>query len=418
MRYRLPGLGGNVSRLNRQALACVVSVIAAWGCADDPVSPAAMVAPDARVVDGRQDALPVIDALDAAVGDAGARTDRGLDGSADAGGAISDATPAADAGPETDARLPDAGIVCAVTTAQAERARRPVDLLWIIDSSPSMHDEIAQIQAKLNAFAARIADSGLDYRVALVSAEADLQTPGRDYIGVCIPPPLSRADGCPDTNSERYLHVREPVHSADGLDVMLGAADVLDGFLRPEARLHVVMVSDDDHRRDVALGDLQAANLGADLVFHSIVTLLDYVGGCGVFDEDEICSCGDERGRQYIALSEQTGGRVLDLCTEDWDPLFAALNEEVAAAAEIPCAFDIPEVRGAVVDPARINVSFVGLDGMRTELFNVDDCAEDAQGWRFDDPISPQRVLLCPNACGAIAGEVEIEFGCDIRKAP
>lgn len=413
--------------------------LGAVGCADDPTSGGG--APDAgeRVRDrgageapiavadaepGALDAGPVADAgpapLDAAPGgpaadgapptpDAAAPGPRS-DGGGPAPTADAGAAPRADAGGQAG--------VCGRATAEAERARRPVDIVWVIDSSPSMDDEIAIIQARLNDFALAIGDSGLDYRVALVAAEADLQTPGRDYFGVCIPPPLSGAPGCPDADSAVYRHVRAPVHSADALDVLLANAAELDGFLRPEARQHLVVVSDDDHRADRRLAELVEAGFGADLVVHSVVTLLDYVDGCGVFDPDEVCSCGDERGRAYIALSEATGGRVLDLCSDDWAPIFDALNTEVEAGAEIPCAFDIPEVNGAVIDPQRINVDFVAPDGAVTPLFNVDDCAADASGWRFDDPAEPTRVLLCPGACGAREGAVTVEFGCEIRKQP
>ena len=375
---------------------------------------ASMGTQDVRIVDAtRRDAAEgdgqTPGAADGALMDGGAHAigDRGLQPAADAAGTDG----------EADA-VPADGAICGEITGQAQAARRPVDIVWIIDSSPSMRNEIAIIQDKLNAFTARIAESGLDYRVGLVGAEQDLQTPGRDYFGICIPPPLSGAPGCPDTDSEIYRHVREPVHSANGLDILLGAVGQLQGFLRPDARLHVVMVSDDDHRQNVTLADLTGAGLGMDLVFHSIVTLIDYVDGCGVFDPDEICSCGDERGRRYIALSEGTGGLVLDLCEADWDPLFGALNAQVEMGAGIPCAFDIPEVRGAVIDPDRINVDFVAPDGTRTPLFNTDDCQTHPEGWQFDDPDHPTRVLLCPEACGDIEGEVHIEFGCEIRKLP
>ena len=382
------------------------------GCADEPEAEAGSEAPrrlqDARTLAPERGDAIVADDSDAAPQDPGSDDPLAADA-----GVSPDAEPAV----TLDGGAPeDGGLVCARTSARAEAAFRPVDILWVIDSSPSMDDEIAIIQDRLNAFTARIADSGLDYRVALVGAEQDLQTPGRDYFGICIPPPLSGAPGCPDTDSETYRHVRAPVHSADGLDVLLASMDQLRGFLRPEARLHVVMVSDDDHRQPVTLEDLTGAGLGADLAFHSIVTLLDYVGGCGVFDENEACSCGDARGRRYIELTERTDGLVLDLCSEDWDPLFDGLREQVEVGARIPCAFQIPELPGAVVDPARVNVVFVAPDGTRTDLFNVDDCAAHPDGWRFDNPEAPTRVLLCPDACGAIEGDVEVEFGCEIRK--
>ena len=77
------------------------------------------------------------------------------------------------------------------------------------------------MQRNLNDFTTRISMAGLDVRVALVAAEADLATAGRDYIGVCIPPPLSAADTCPDVDSETYKHIRLNVHSSDPLSKMV-----------------------------------------------------------------------------------------------------------------------------------------------------------------------------------------------------
>ena len=81
----------------------------------------------------------------------------------------------------------------------------------------------------------------IDVRVALVAAEADTATPDRDYLGVCIPPPLSAADTCPDVDSESYKHIRLNVHSSDPLEKMIEVAPQLGGF-RDHALKHIVFV--------------------------------------------------------------------------------------------------------------------------------------------------------------------------------
>ena len=64
----------------------------------------------------------------------------------------------------------DAG-TCATETAVPENGTRPVDIVWVIDGSPSMDDTIAIIEANVNAFAARIGASDLDYHVVLIGAD-------------------------------------------------------------------------------------------------------------------------------------------------------------------------------------------------------------------------------------------------------
>ena len=315
-------------------------------------------------------------------------------------------------GPDSDDG--DDGAICGTLSARAHASLRPVDIIWVIDSSPSMDDEIAIIQDNLNAFTARIGASGLDYRVVLIAAEEFTPTNGRDYFGVCIPPPLSGAPGCPDTDSERYLHVREGVHSADALSKLLATRPQYAHFLRPGAGLHIVVVTDDDQGRGADVDDFFAAGFGDSVYVHSIVDEVGRPAGCGPFGDP--CSCGDARGQTYIDLSEETGGVVVSVCSEDWAPIFASLEARVRQGNEIPCTFVIPTPVGAVIDFERVNVDFVDADGARTPLLYADDCDAHPNSWRYDDPEAPFAIELCPAACGAIDGDVEVEFGCDTRK--
>ena len=107
-------------------------------------------------------------------GDALAGSDRGT--AADAAGPATDATtPSGDAtiadtdarsvgdalppgpdGPRDDARIS----ACATLTSAAAPATRPTDIVWLIDGSPSMRQEIDTVTANLNDFAAAIGAAG------------------------------------------------------------------------------------------------------------------------------------------------------------------------------------------------------------------------------------------------------------------
>ena len=179
-----------------------------------------------------------------------------------------------DAGPEPvqdagNGPRPD-GMVCGTVSARALGAKRPVDIVWAIDSSPSMDDEIETIQANLNTFALNIGDSNLDYRVILIGSDRDLSggvdiPELHDHIGICVPPPLSGAPGCPDTDSERYLHVRSPIHSDDALAVTMSTFGQWQTFLRDDARMHLIFVSDDDHASAVDRAELLQLGKAVDL---------------------------------------------------------------------------------------------------------------------------------------------------------
>ena len=327
--------------------------------------------------------------------------------------------PGAPADDEEDAENEEGGededdSVCGTLSARAHASLRPVDIIWVIDSSPSMDDEIAIIQENLNDFTARIGASGLDYRVVLIAAEEFTPTNGRDYFGVCIPPPLSGAAGCPDTDSDRYRHVREGVHSRDALSMLIATRPQYQDFLREGAGLHIVVVTDDDQGGGADVEDFMAAGFGDSVAFHSIVDEVGRPAGCGPFGDP--CACGEARGRPYIDLSQRTGGVVVSVCSEDWAPIFASLEERVRTGNEIPCTFIIPTPVGAVIDFDRVNVDFVTEDGARTPLVYSDDCGAHPNSWRYDNPEAPIAIELCPGSCGAIEGDVEVEFGCDMRK--
>ena len=311
-------------------------------------------------------------------------------------------------------------MLCGEVTERAIEATLPIDIVWVIDSSPSMDEEIAQVQSNLNAFTARIAMAGLDVRVALVAAEADIATADRDFLGVCIPPPLSAVDSCPDVDSDQYKHIRLNVHSRDPLAKMIEAAPQLSGFFRTGSIKHIVFVTDDDAGWGVDAEEfLMTINqdpLLRGATIHSVVDLVGYMSSC-VFDDN--CSCGDERGQSYIDLSEQTNGGVFSICEEDWAPLFALLEERVIEGTELPCSFAFPQdTRSVMFSPDEVNVYWTPVGETERVVSRVDDQGRcgDQEGWYYDHPMAPSLITLCPASCGETQGEVRFEFGCMVVK--
>ncbi|MBT6179994.1 MAG: hypothetical protein HOI23_22315 [Deltaproteobacteria bacterium] len=330
-----------------------------------------------------------------------------------------------DTGTDDNGTTNDGGDACAAVNAAAQNVTLPVDIIWVIDASPSMDEEITLIEANLNAFVDQITDSGLDYHVILIGSDSQHYDASvqHSYYEICVPPPLSGAAGCPDTDSDNYLHVRRGVHSSDGLDIAASTYSQYQHFLRPEALAHMVIVTDDNVGWGMNGNEFMDFVANATepgfpngLKFHSIVETIAYDPNCA-FDDN--CSCGWEKGTDYIDLSESTGGLVHSVCSEDWNPIFDALAENLLEGTAMPCDFLIPEPGPNLeVDPGETNVVLVSEDGLeRTTLLNVvgaNMC--EGQTWYFDDLDNPTTVHLCPAACGAISGSVEIEFGCETVK--
>jgi hypothetical protein len=73
-----------------------------------------------------------------------------------------------------------------------------------------------------------------------------------------------------------------------------------------------------------------------------------------------------------------------------------------------------------------VNVRYTSPSGFATDLGKVDSasaCAEVEEGWSFDDPARPNKVVACPQTCtqiqaGGNDSKLEILFGCATAKAP
>ena len=147
--------------------------------------------------------------------------------------------PAEDPGPgltpAPDAGTPDSGPVsCAGTTVEAEIVPLPADIVWIIDNSSSMSDEIAAVRAGINAFADQLASSGIDYHLVMLSKRGTGTT--NDISPVCVPEPLAGPD-CGD--SARFLHSNfagQGIRSIQPLEQLLGSLGQTRGYTPTDER--------------------------------------------------------------------------------------------------------------------------------------------------------------------------------------
>jgi hypothetical protein len=81
---------------------------------------------------------------------------------------------------------------------------------------------------------------------------------------------------------------------------------------------------------------------------------------------------------------------------------------------------DYPLPGGRTVDPDKTNIQFTEANKSETFFFvgTKDDCAKaDTNGWFFDDPVAPTKIVLCPDTCSrvqaSVDGKIDIVFGCD-----
>lgn len=122
---------------------------------------------------------------------------------------------------------------------------RPIDIVWMIDSSGSMADEIATVESEINAFATALDAAGGNNQLHLIADR------GTGSFEMCVLPPLG-GNGCTD-NVPRFRHYdtngtdRAMVHSSNALGRAIqqyGAgwgANLIDG-----SYIAFIVTTDDD----------------------------------------------------------------------------------------------------------------------------------------------------------------------------
>lgn len=290
---------------------------------------------------------------------------------------------------------------CGTLTQKAETRLRPADIVWIIDTSPSMVDELAAVQQNLNNFATSIASAGVDHHVIMM-APLDIA-----------------ADTALGMDPAHYLHVLSPVDSHNALQLLLDQYDDYKAFLRPDAALHFVVVTDDESF--LAATDFRtqmAQRAGKPFIFHSIASEdnngFGCIGACGL----PIVCGAFAPGREYYALSDATGGEKISICVSDWSAVFGPLEHAVIESAPLPCEYGIPTPpSGASLDPNKVNVEVVAPANAAKTLpraTSMQACGSE-QAWFYDDPSAPKQIRMCPAACEAVSGggSLQIKLGCE-----
>ncbi|MCY1064133.1 hypothetical protein OV090_05155 [Nannocystis sp. RBIL2] len=354
---------------------------------------------------------------------------------------------------------------CGTQSAEPVLVPRPVDIIIVIDNSGSMAAEIKGVQDNINDnFAEIIGESGLDYRVILISRYGKYTS-----TQVCIEAPLSGIPkgGCtnppsqPINNAGKFYHYSVEIDSTDSwcrlLDTFNGVQQDLFKFapkgwqawLRDDAFKIMIEVSDDrvvcshgnDHyndnntiagganaadKFDAKLRELSPLHFGPtpetrNYSFYSIVGLsFNDPPDQPYSAEDPIvttkCPSGVNGGIGHQSLSVATGALRFPLCdTTSYDALFQALASGVIADATIACDFAIPAPpEGKQLDEESVLVKFTPMNAMEAEVFEqVEDAGSCApKSFYLDDG----KVVLCPETCVAVQNdkeaEIEVEFKC------
>jgi hypothetical protein len=315
-------------------------------------------------------------------------------------------------------------------SAEAQAELQPADIIIAVDTSGSMDEESAEVQANLNNFATIISNSGIDVHVVLIADSS-----------VCIPAPLG-AGACPgaDENLPKYQHVQQGVGSTNALDLIVSTYPQWKASLRPNATKTLAVVSDDNS--DTSAADFTNLLLALDppmfqgFKFDAIVSfenpatcvsgcIQNFCQGCGKCCPSCMVLAANE-GAVYKQLVQQTSGVSGDLCDQNFDPVFQDMATGIVQNSKLSCDYTIPPVpAGETFEAGKVNVLYTPGGGMPQAILNVPGGAPDcgmSGGWYYDNIASPTKILMCPATCAILQadakGKIEIQFGCETQTVP
>lgn len=316
---------------------------------------------------------------------------------------------------------------CGATVQRAQRMPRPVDIIFGVDTTGSMGEEIAFTEENMNEFSKQIASAGVDARVTLISGLKDGMQPIPIYLdGVCIAAPLG-AGQCPaDARPPGYVHVPQALADWDILQQYIDLYPMYQPYLRESSFKTFVSISDGDiagnpvgqqpvHSADTFIAAVEQLEPASRMWESWRYSAIYSFSSCGV---------GNQVGATHAELVQRTHGVAGDLCLQDFKPVFDELAKQVTLVATLACDWVIPSPpTGESFDTEKTNVRLT-LDGQPEQLSKAQGAAGcgSREGWHYDDEGAPRRVVACPATCARIQAAREAEasvlYGCETIVLP
>ena len=284
----------------------------------------------------------------------------------------------------------------------AQAPNNKVDILWVIDDSNSMAEEQQQVAEGIGVFAAQMETSGTDFQLGVTSTSVDAF--GGALIG--DPPFLTNADtNYQEAFRQRALIGTEGSDKEKGLAAaalavsatMIGPGGLNEGFVRPDAQLLVVFVSDEEDCSDNgALAGEPATTCYThqellEPVSRYVVDLWNAKGGdrdlvnVGAIVGTDASACADEvwPTTRYREMVRANGGIIGDICQASWDVLLADLGLNAVGIRSI---FKL--TKAAEPETIVVTVNDVEVAGSPTDGWTYD-----PETWyiEFHGPAVPER---------------------------
>ena len=328
------------------------------------------------------------------------------------------------------------GDTCVAESAKAQPA--PVDVIWAVDGSGSMAEEIERIRTQINDdFLQILMISGLDWNLTMIARRG---TAGGLLQSLCVNSPPAGAN-CGDGPS--FQHINCGVHSNNALASLAMTYTGADPgftpsvgsgpctavfnlewdqrtwipFMRLEATKVLVVVTDDES--DVSASEFDNWTMQQGTMFgtpqNRKYVLHGIIGG-RTGNPSAPCATADAPGLIYQELANLTGGTVASICENNWTPIFNTIASSIVN--RLSCEYPVPDPpAGETLDPNKVNVVYTPSGSAPETILRDEtaDCDGGADGWQWGP--NHETIVLCGDACARVkAGSnatLDIEFGCE-----
>ncbi len=328
---------------------------------------------------------------------------------------------------------------CSTTSAQALSA---VDIIWVIDNSCSMGDEIDKVRSNVNnSFVPIIQASPIDWRLIMFTAR------GTGDLQVCVDSPLG-GPNCGD-NPPRFFTSNCEVGSFNSLTLLqanylsivnplfCAGATPWGKHLRFDSTKVFVEVTDDEaggpfgggkpaQDFDGWLTDQSdppgtpapgyfGTQSNRKYIFHGII-------GMDPNDPNSKCqsatNASEAPGKQYQLLANATGGLLASICEDDWSAIFNNIANGIVD--RLSCEYTPVPPQGEELDPSKVNVTYTPNGNGTPEKVLQDPNNPCVDGWQWN--AEQTKILLCGALCDRVRDDpnakVDIQLGCKTEIAP
>ncbi len=304
----------------------------------------------------------------------------------------------------------DAGPACNPGPIRIALRENKLDLVVAIDTSGSMYPNMSGVNDWLTkSLTPRLNDPTVDAQLmVLVDLEdfrlmvklSERRQPGKP--GIWKP-------------SDGGINLHAEVQSSDALDVLLESASQPSGWLsrlRPDAAVHVLVVTDDSPMPGVAekfierltklAGDRLGPAWAPKFAFHGLLGIETSAEAWVLVPNrpavERLAACGVNPGVEYQAIAQATGGLRGSVChpasmNAFVDGLIGTLRTTVRCDSALPPNFPVDR-------PFAMRA--IGRDGrtrMLDPAFDRFNCEQSSAGYL----VSQHQVRVCPKSCEALA---------------